>query len=619
MLFGLYEEAFKVANRIDAKRLSDPTKRAITVDRLDAAGELGQDVDQEWLAVLEKAARLGPAVYGQVLQRRAVFLCRRGRTTDSYETFLDAAKYWGEVDGAEEQVSEALFSAELADAINGNLVFDRDLGTRQVAALARGPGNVPAARAERLLLIGLGALANGDTPEAIKHLTMAARVERRAGDLFGLRRTLAMLGRAYDAAQEPEQALRWWVQAGLETQASAAAQLIETSDALRAVLRLDSDAPWERATSLAAMVAVADRLTSDEVEVLGAQIVAEAHDPPSLVAPQPSYHARQLLVAVADRLPQDQFAAAITILEEELELDGYSARKAPEALLVLNKRGAGNGLQPVAEAILAGQDVTVTIAAWLREAPKKTQLRFVERARSGDVRVLAETCRADLPKRFPELVELCEQQVVQAIQTHKTSATEYVGFSFTDLGEFGRFCSKPTQSELTDLLGDVLKSASYDTISKTTAMIATALLAPTLDQPTASSLLRRVLPTASGNIPDSAPAVLHSHPNPERSRNRLNRSVPDSQLRAAAIQAAGRLAQIAAPASTGVRDMLDTALTSPEPELQRTALHELCQLPGICPCTPLEPLLDSDDPAIAAAAQSLLALGSSPDRVPDPV
>jgi hypothetical protein len=322
MLFGLYGEAFKIANRIVRKRLDDPTKRAIALDRLDAAGELRQDVEADWNILLEKAVRLGPAVYGQVLQRRALFLCRRGRTTDSYQTFRDAAKSWGEVDGADEQVAEALFSAELADAINGNLVFERDLGTRQVAALARGSGNVPAVRAERLLFNGLGDLANQNIPEAIKNLTMAAGVERRAGDLFGLRRTLAMMGRAYDAAKEPEQALRWWIQAGIENQAGASAQLIDTNDALLAMLSLDSQAPWERASSLAALVAIADRLTHEEVAMLAKRIIAEAHDPPSIVAPQPSYHARQLLVAVADKLPHDQFTAAVTILEEELELGG---------------------------------------------------------------------------------------------------------------------------------------------------------------------------------------------------------------------------------------------------------------------------------------------------------
>jgi hypothetical protein len=117
---------------------------------------------------------------------------------------------WARVRGGDEQVAEAAFSAALVGDLVGQLAGDAmPIGGRAGGALARGSIRTPAARSERLVNGGLAYLADHNRPDALKHLTLATIVDRRAGNLFSWRRSAHFLSRAYEDADEFYEALRF--------------------------------------------------------------------------------------------------------------------------------------------------------------------------------------------------------------------------------------------------------------------------------------------------------------------------------------------------------------------------------------------------------------------------
>jgi tetratricopeptide (TPR) repeat protein len=263
VLFGYWEEVVRVVDSVPLKRLDTNEKRGLVMDRCDAGGELGLGVEADWARVVKSAGDAGPQPLGQALQRRAVYLARRGHVADARSLFRQAADVWAlKVEGASDQAAEALFSAEEVVRLNGQRAEELPYGTRSVAAFTRGAAQVAAVRGDRLALSGLAQLADKQYAEAIKHLTLGVMVERRAGDLFGLSRMLVFLGRAYEAADEPAEALRWWVRAGDTMRVEPAASKVTFSQG-RAVLRLTGSAKWEQAASFAALAVWANKKLSE--------------------------------------------------------------------------------------------------------------------------------------------------------------------------------------------------------------------------------------------------------------------------------------------------------------------------------------------------------------------
>jgi hypothetical protein len=253
VFFGLYAEAERIAGRVLGKRHDTAAKRQLALDRLDAAREIGENVAAAWEGLLEDWHAAGPEVLGIALHRRAIDHLRTGDHERARERFEEAARTWALVEGGDEQVAEAAVSAGLTSGMAGQLTADSlPVGARQAAALARGGVRTPAARSDRLITDGLGYLANKDRPDALNRLTLAAMVDRRAGNLFSYRRSALFLARAYEDTEEWAEALRFWIMLGSESRAEAAAAHLELADLLP-MLRLDTGPPWERAASFATL------------------------------------------------------------------------------------------------------------------------------------------------------------------------------------------------------------------------------------------------------------------------------------------------------------------------------------------------------------------------------
>jgi hypothetical protein len=588
LLYGYWKEAVKVADKVALRLLNSPEKRALLADRCDAAGELGEDTEADWERLLDAAEAAGPVPYGLCLQRRGVYLTRHGRVGDAQANFRLAAEVWAKVPGAEEQAAEALISVETCAEVNGRRPAALPFGSRVAAGLIRGQVQTPAVRAERLMSLGAAYLANMRYPDAIKHLTLALIVERRAGDLFGIRRTLQLVARAWEAVDEPREALRWWIQAGLESRAKAVAGELDF-DSIQPLLRLADGPAWERSASFSALTSVAKELNKQQVRKIAVATVMAAEPMPAFIAPQPSFHARQALCAVAPNLPDAQLEKA----------------EAAIALGKLSRAGRLNAMPFIFDQVLKGNDLPVAIAGFIRTAPKTTQKRLVKAALAGSRVALVEAARADLPETFPALRGPCGVAVRASIASEAGTNVEYLGANFSELGELGRHSSRPTQVGLSDFLVEIVESERFDHLSKMTALISIASLAPALPTATAERALNALLPFAAGEEPPTAEGVFQSHPNPKLARASINRSPGPDQFRASLLQACGRLAHHVDPASTTLAAAFDTALEEGSKDLTLIVLHELRQLGNLPVAFDVTVLQQSSDPEIAAAAVEL--------------
>jgi hypothetical protein len=603
--FGIYDEAFAVADRVLGKRHNTAHKRQLVLDHLDCGGELGNDVEADWLSLLDDWRDRGPHLYGRALQRRAVFALRRGDVDEARRRFQAAAEVWAATDGGEEQVAEVALSASLAGSLSGQLQDTMPPGARAAAAIARGSIRTPAVRSDRLLLEGLSYLADGKRPDALTRLTLAAMVDRRAGNLFSWRRTAYMLARAYEDADEYAEALRFWLLVGAEGPAKEVAPKVEP-DVVVELARFGAAPGWERAAALAALERHAASLEPDVVAALAADLVEEAEPTPQIVAPQPSFYARRTLALVCDRLPAEFAAAAGRELADDVRTSAPNAPESSRGLVALTHRGLFDGVPVIVSALLQGDRLPVTVARWLRDADEDIRRPLVDAALAGNRVALSEVAAADLPADDPRLQRACDVALVAVISAeHQEREVESIGTSFVEYADLARFAHSKTQGRFLDLLTDVVTGARYDEVSKTSALVTIAAAARGLPSTHAAGALAKLLPVAGGFPVDSAPSLITDHRNPKRARTQMSRAVPAAALRAAAVQACGRLARQADPGSAAVERMLLDALSSDEPEVIKMALRELAALPRLGQSVDPGPWLAHAEPIVRAAAEQL--------------
>lgn len=459
---------------------------------------------------------------------------------------------------------------------------------------------------------GLAYLVEGSFPDALKHLTMAVALSRREGNLGDARNGRVFLARAYEGAGEPVEALRFFVQAGAEKPAATTVGEVAYADA-RQVLRLNNAPPWELATSFSALNEMAPRLSESEAAEIADSTLKAATPPPSVYAPDPAGPARRLLARIVPLLDDDVASKAAPILRDEVETHGFHEQAATTALVNLFERElAPEAIELFKAALLEGRDLPVSIAGWLRDASKAEQKPVVDAAKAGNRIALIESARAGLPDQWPELKAACDAAIEAATAPPDDSEpiSEIVisdfMVSFAGLGEIGKFVDDEFRKRLETHLTEVLLAAEFDDLSKVSALIAVAELAPALEPDEAEKMLVVVYPIAEGSFPQSAPAEVTSHPNPKRARSRISRTTPATQLKAAALQAAARLSLKEEHPERLERALAD-ALASGERELVRTALRMLAERPNLAVQVEPEPLLASDDRGVREAAERLNA------------
>jgi hypothetical protein len=603
--FGEYAEALEIAERVVGKRHTTTHKRQLALDRLDCAGESGQDVTAEWDELIDDWRDRGPHLHARVLQRRAVYEVRHGRPDEAGDFFGRAAQVWAATDGAEEQVAEIALSAAMVEELTGRAPSDDGPpGARAARVIARGSIRTPAVRSDRLLYAGQAYVVDKRLPDAIARITMAAMLDRRAGNLSSWRSAMYLLARTYEAADEPVEALRLWLLVGANQRAGEAAKEVAAEDVLKLV-RLDDGPGWQRSAGFAAIEAHAATFDGRVAARVARATVQAAAEPPTLLAAHPSMQARRVLAKLAARIPKRYGYAAGEILAEEVRRQSPNAPEASAGLIALMQRELYDGAPAIVDAVVMGRDLPVTIAGALREADATTLAPLIAAGLGGNMAALSELAAAAVPRSHPGLRRACDVAIGKSLGSARGDDTEVFGLSFGPFGQIARYARPATQLRWVEAICDVVEHARYDEVSKTSALIALTIAAPDLSAKTANSALAHLLPLAAGAQVVSAPAVLTDHRNAKRARSTFTRSVPEHGVREAAVQACGRLARRSGAKGADLEEMFAEAVRSGPSGVVRMALRELSALPDMGTAIDPKPWLCDEDPEVRAAARML--------------
>jgi Domain of unknown function (DUF4365) len=608
-IYGEYEEAHAVAGKLRKTKVALGPRLALELDWLDAAAELGHDVEQQWQALLtDKNLNRISEARARVLQRRGCFLARRGKSDEAQASFRQAAAVWRGVFGADDQVMEALNSALAAAAFCGTRRMALPFGAGAAAALARGSAQVPAVRAELLTLRGLNYLLDEHYPDALRHLTAALAIHYREGNLAAARNTRLFLARAFIAVDEPATALAYFVRAGADKQGAAVAKELTFREA-EAALRLKNAPPFELAPSFAAAAAVKGGLRDEEAARVADDVLAAATPRPRIYTPDPHGPARRLLAQIAPSLDAARAKKAAKILREEVKAGGPLQAEATRGLIVMSQNGLADSGKFFLERLLDGQDLPITIAGYLRKAKKQTQQRVVDAALQGNVEALVESARADLPPKWPALRAPIAERVEAAVaEPDDSEPIEDITYMQTDMrgfGELARHVEPELRRRFIEHLISVVLATEHDELEKLAAIDAAFEVAPALDEQEARRLWKLLVPISAGHFPESAPAVIASHDNPKRARNIIRRNVTPQSLRAHALRAIKRLVSHLANTQDELERTTASALASDDAELVHVALWVARDLGVTVDTTRLEELARHEDLRVATLAAEL--------------
>jgi hypothetical protein len=237
-----------------------------------------------------------------------------------------------------------------------------------------------------------------------------------------------------------------------------------------------------------------------------ADVVVEAARPLyRFVAPQPSFHARRVLTRIGDRVPAPLAQIAGEILSEDVQYGTPLAGDASKALIELLRRELFDAVPVLVDALLDGRDLPVTIAGWLRDAPKQQRRPLLKAALAGNVVALQEAARAGLPESDAKLRARCDNVVRASVKATDSSTNQSFGVSFVHLADMASFCGPRLQGRFVDMLLDVVRRDACDEISKINALTTMSILSRRLAQTPAKRALRTLQPIARGAPVVSAP------------------------------------------------------------------------------------------------------------------
>lgn len=586
LLHGDPAGAARVARgTLPSARLTGARMLTFAIDELDASEQTGESGRWTWDDLVGLGARAGPAQHATVLQRLAVSHARRGDAQAAQAVFRTAAQVWADVPGADEQVGEAMLSADLAAMYDGHLMGALPVGARDLILQLGGSADVPAARAERFISRALARILHisddDEQPvqrrdqafdEAAELLRLAAAVNRRAGNFAALRRTLGHLARLADARDRNVEALRWTVLVGAPREAAArAARIGRAADVLSQLQLSEHAAPWELDASLAAIEAVSDTLNRRQVASMARLLLATAERATALPGANPIHRAISVLAAVSDRLPERHAANAVSVLADAMLWGGPTEQAAAKGLRALLQRGHERAGRTLFEAVLDGRDLPVLIGDWVANADAETQQRLVDAATSGSHEALVQAVAGGLPEHFAELQPLVDDVVARRLDAVPAEAFGRDGIhGWHEATRFVAHARPALRDALIDRAVVVLTDPDQDEHAVVTALVTIAEIA--------ANVPAAVAPSRATALYDEIAGLAHGQQRKGAQPGPLAFPLADDALQAAAVQACAFVAARSGERSDEVATLLETSRRSASPAIRRIAKHAQASL-----------------------------------------
>lgn len=592
------------------------------LDRLEACFRAGADIEADMRRLLALPIGRLPEAAGQIHARWGVLRARAERIEEAREQFRHARDRWGEVEGSEDEVGEAVFSEQAALQLLGT-GHDLPAPDRFAAAALRGAAESEAVLADRREAEGLRYFMQENFYEARRHLTFSYGVHRRLGHFQGMARLATALTRLFHRCEEPAEALRWAIQCADTKVAAAAAEKLPWS-ATKQLLAL-SGAWWERAASFAGLRAVGGGVPEADAAALADVVLGEAaNEITSPVSPQPSLEARRALATLTLSLRGEQLERALEILRHEARSGIYPPDEVAQALGLVHDTGLSDESEVLAELFCGpfGDHLPTGRAGAVVAVSANDRARaFVrDQAAAGNEHALRFAAEAGIAQADETLSAIAAERVNEALE----DPTDH-GLRADWLGWLAGCAPADIQRRAAKfLIAAANDTADFET-NRADAMRGLTTLARRLDADDARALLEATLAIATGPEQRSEREGFRSHRNAHFARYRLTASAAGA-VRGNALAAAGQLAArgdqleaIVAPVSS--------ALYDEERELVTGALWLVAQYPSLAGDADVSELVNSPDRevrglavgALAAAdpttleAQAILRLTSDPE------
>jgi hypothetical protein len=282
----------------------------LELEVLDARSELGDDVDGEFQRLLMAPLARTDTTAALLHARWGSALARRGMGEAAAVQFADAGARWRIGGDGEDEVAEALMSADAVAQLLG-VGSELDESERIAVAEVRGRAATTAVIADRKESEGLRAWLAGRGYDARRALTIAWSLHRRAGHLGASMRLAATLHDLFKQSDSVGDRLTWAIRAGHQLGAREAAVQIGWADAHPHLLV--TSAPWELGASFEALAAVGTLASDEEVRFLVGRLleVASDHESRERMTVIPPAAARRAIATLLCAVGPEHFEAAL--------------------------------------------------------------------------------------------------------------------------------------------------------------------------------------------------------------------------------------------------------------------------------------------------------------------
>jgi hypothetical protein len=588
-VLGRFDEAVDIADDVATRvRLQIGARLALELDRLDAAGEIGRDIEVEWERLIDWTRGHDDPLRALVLQRRGVFLSRAGRPEPSVAAFREASTHWGNVrGGGDEQLAESYFAEHVAWELAGRFAWGND-GARVIAMELGGDPHSAAARAQELVNRGVRELLEGRTLlEAKRCLLLALATHRRAGNLRGTLEVHGLLARLFDRVGDRSRTLAHYVACGNAKQVGEVAKNGEgwTWSEIEQAIRLQG-APWERAASFAALAELGGYMPDDEVAAITPDLLDAAGEPPVFASgPQQAHQARRALAALICAVPDGALEQTLALLRDEVRNLGWSDREAVRALGLITRLGRSDETTFLLEASLAKDANAVRSEAGLviERLREDAELRAHTRAAAlaGNAEALELLAYAGIGRAETDLRMLCAERVREYVGQRDPDQPPGVRsaalVSLSALGVVGRYADAELRRRLSERLMRFALDTGEFGASRASAASALLNLACHLDTQERERVREALFALAVGAYRSDWNGLLGNHP---LSSIQVSIGQPND-LQAMAIRAFCAVTEDLALVQEQLDEVLGRALSSQDPALIQAALDGLLRLPDI--------------------------------------
>lgn len=582
--------------------MSAGSRLELELDLLDAGSELGEDVDADFGRLLLSPFARDDATAGLLHARWGVTLARRGRAEEAAMHFDDASRRWRAAGDGEDEVAEAVLSADAAAQLLG-IGRHLDQSERIAVAELRGRTTTLAVTAARKESEGLRAWLAKRGYDARRALTIAWSLHRRGGHLGGCMRLAGTLQELFKQANSPEEELTWAIRAGHQLAAREAASRAGWP-AVPSRLMIDA-ASWEQGASFEAVAGTGTLASDEQVRALVDPLleVARDHETRERWAVAPPAAARRALAALLSAVDEHQFDAALTEVLFEVETSGFPPRDAVQGLIFATDANRTDQTRLIADIFTLYDRAHVpgfASALQLISRSHEAQEHVVEHASKGFT-ALVLAAWLDLPDRHLQLrtrmAELVARDLIGDLGSEEM-------LRFNDRGRVARWASATDQAQIARSLVDTLGELSDLGAHRYEAGEGLASLAERLEPDTAGRTLDRLLEREEAVATPSTTTGGQSHPNRFFARAVMNAPPATGQVRAIALRAACSLAA-RCDRLPELRETVEQTISEDGPAQRLTALR-LCLEREEFLDPDLRQFLPDPDPGIRSMALAAL-------------